>query len=329
MTQTTKNDCPMTKTEEEQQPSQANDNGKASADMWQEFLDSTTLHGIRYVFMKCHVLVRLLWLVILLSSFGYYIVTVYRAFDKYYSRPINTLLSHKHVKRMDFPAVTICPMSHFSRRKIFMTDDDPLFESSGLNISACAVTSGIRGYRPCGLSMLCCCTPFLESDLVELPNCTTQYRQDLLVKIRKSGFVIPLKDLVRVYSHDVNAIVTPFCIFGRKLKGEKCSAKDFVPIVTASLGLCYTFNSGIDGKVRKVDTAGVSSGLTVILDAQTDDYIAAYSKGFTVLVHGQGEYADEKGKAINVGAGQSTFMAVSQKRVCFFVFVCLFLPEKW
>ena len=107
--------------------------------MWQEFVDNTTLHGIRYVFKKPrHILIRLIWFVLLLTSGGYYIFTVYTAFITYFDRPINTVVSSKNVEGMDFAAVTICPQNDFTKSKLYMTDDKPLFASTRLNISACA-----------------------------------------------------------------------------------------------------------------------------------------------------------------------------------------------
>ena len=313
------NEFAITRKEQEQEPPQTNGDSKTSADMWQKFLDNTTLHGIRYVFTKRHVLIRLLWLVFLLTSGGYYIFTVYKAFDKYYSRPITVVLSRKHKKQMDFPAVTICPQNIFSKRKILMTDNDPLFSSSGLNISSCAVTSVVRGNQPCGLSLLCCCTHF--SNIVVLPNCTTQYQQDLSAIIRKSGHGIDLEELYRTYSQDISSLIAS-CSFGRN--HNRCSAKDFVPMVT-SLGICYTFNSGTDDKVKTVDTASV--GLSVVLDAQTHDHsIGSLSTEFEVIVHGRGEHVDGWGGAfVLVGPGQRASIVLSQKRVhflFFFSFVC-------
>ena len=110
-----------------QKPSWRHKNGKTSAEMWQEFADDTTLHGIRYVIMKRHIILRLSWLVLLLASGGYYIFTVYRAFNKFYSRPINTVINTKHLNEMDFPAVTICSLNLFAKSKVFMTDNNPLF----------------------------------------------------------------------------------------------------------------------------------------------------------------------------------------------------------
>ena len=310
------NDFPMTKIEHQQKPSQTNSDSKTSAEMWQEFVDDTTLHGIRYVFMKRHILIRLLWLVLLLTSGGYYIFTVYRAFNKFYSRPINTVLSRHHLKKMTFPAVTICSHNLFAKSKIFMTDDNPLFAPSGLNISSCSVTSGVRGNRPCGLSLVCCCSPIPEVAALALPNCTTQYRQDLLGVMQKSGHRPDIVEFFQNFSQNIRALVSSSCTFG--WEESECSAKDFVPAVTP-WGMCYTFNSRTDDQVKTVDSAGVSSGLTVVLDAQTYEYTQGkYSEGFKVLIHGQGEYFDEW-EGINVGPGQHAVVALSQKRVCLFL----------
>ena len=66
-------------------------NKQIPTEMWREFVDNTTLHGIRYVFIKRHIVIRLLWLVLLLTSGGYYTFAVYRAFNKFYNRPISTV----------------------------------------------------------------------------------------------------------------------------------------------------------------------------------------------------------------------------------------------
>ena len=240
-------------------------NKQIPAEMWREFVNNTTLHGIRYVFMKRHILTRLLWLVLLLTSGGYYVSVVYGAVNKYYDRPINTVVSRKHLKQMDFPAVTICPLNMFTKSKIFMTDNNPL--------------------------------------------------QVLLDAMEKSFHRPDQEEFFRHYSQNISTLVGPMCYFG--WEELDCFANEFVPLVTPR-GMCYTFNSGTDGKVKTVNSAGVSTGLTVILDAQTHEYTyGRYSEGFKVLVHGQGEYMDDW-EGINVGPGQHVLIALLQKRVCIF-----------
>lgn len=99
---------------------------------------------------------------------------------------------------MDFPAIKIFPLTLLVKHETFMSNDDPLFAFNGYSfisesdplfvsnglinyyqkIISCAVISAVRGNKPCGLSMLCCCTSV--SDIAVLPNCTSQYRQNLL-----------------------------------------------------------------------------------------------------------------------------------------------------
>ncbi|XP_068699535.1 acid-sensing ion channel 2-like [Montipora foliosa] len=286
---------------------------KSSSERWHEFANDTSLHGIRYVFMKRrHFVIRLIWLVRLLSSAGYYIVTVYRAFNKFYSRPINTIISTKHLTKMEFPAVTICPLNFFAKSKLFVKDDDPIFAKSGLNISSCAVTSPVRGNRPCGLSLICCCAPTDAFDVYNsIPNCTIQYRQSLLDILKRFSHRLDLEDFYRYYSQDMNSLAGPLCAFG--WEESPCFARDFISFVT-QWGMCYTFNSGSNGEIRTVYSGGVSTGLSVLLDVQTHEHTRGkYSEGFKVLIHGRGEFVDEW-EGINVGPGQHVVIAVSQKR---------------
>ena len=300
--------------EHSQDKPQPNDNHQSPEEMWQEFTDNTTLHGIRHIFTKYHILVRLIWLMLLLASGGYYISTVYRAFNKYYNRPIHTIVRHKNVEKMEFPAVTICPLNMFAKSKILMTDDDQKFASSGLNISTCAVTAGVRGDRPCGMSLLCCCAPTDFKEIsTAIPNCTSQYRYDLLDAMQQTSHHPDVDGFFWNFSPDIKNLLGPMCKFG--WDESPCSEKDFLPILSKWLK-CYTFNSGSNGTIKTVYTGGASSGLSIILDTKVHDY--SYSKfeseGFKVLIHKQGEYIDQW-QGINVGPGQHAVVAFSEKRV--------------
>ena len=281
--------------------------------MWQEFVDNTTLHGVRYVFKKPrHILIRLIWFVLLLTSGGYYIFTVYTAFITYFDRPINTVVSSKNVEGIDFPAVTICPQNDFAKSKLYMTDDNPLFASTGLNVSACAVTSKVRGERPCGWSLLCA-LPEFQTSCPSIPNCTSQYSNDLWSEIQKSLHYIDQEVMYRHFSQELDFLIGPACSFKINIH---CSARDFVPLLT-KWGKCYTFNSGKNDKIKRVNSAGISFGFAVVLDVQTEEYsYGKVSEGFKVVIHKQGEFIDEW-EGINVGPGQHAVIELSEKRVTF------------
>ncbi|CAH3163758.1 unnamed protein product [Porites evermanni] len=210
---------------------------------------------------------------------------------------------------MDFPAVTVCPLNDFAASKLYMTDDNPLFASSGLNISSCAVTSKVRSDQPCGWSLLCV-LPEYETLRPALPNCTSQYREELLNTMQESAHYIDKENLHRYYSQEIESLVGPKCEFDI---AANCSAKDFAPLVT-QWSKCYTFNSGKNGKIKRVNSAGVSFGFSVILDAKTEEYsYGKFSEGFKVIIHKQGEFVDEW-EGINVGPGQHAVIALSEKR---------------
>ena len=293
-----------------------NGDKRKSLEMWREFTEDTTLHGIRYMFMKRHFAIRLIWFVLLLASGGFYLFLVYSAFDKFYSRPITTVINTTRLNKMVFPAITICSLNLFAKSKLFMRDDDPLFTSTGLNISSCAVTAEVRGDRPCGLAMLCCCTPSEYSHYISLiPNCTNQYKQDIWNTMNRARHHPDVESFYRYYSQNITDLLGPICTFG--WEESPCSATEFSPRVTA-WGMCYTFNSADTGtEIKTVDYVGLSSGLRILLDAQTHEYfLGKLSVGFKVLVHGQGEYIDEW-EGINVGPGQHVGIALSEKRVGF------------
>ena len=315
-------ECWTTESQKNELP-QDNVKPHITGETWEEFTDNTTLHGLKYVFKKRHFLIRSIWIVLLLASLAYYVLTVYRAFNKYYSYPINTLVTTKQdLKEMDFPAVTICSHNYFAMSKLNMKDDDPQFAASGLNISLCDVTKKVRGNNPCGMSLLCCCQPPHTVNMsISLPNCTEQYRRDLLLAKHQSSFQSDVETFLESYSQDIKSLVGPLCKFGLS---TPCSAKSFDPIFTPS-GMCYTFNSGKDGKVKTVTNGGVSSGLSIVLDAQTPEYFQGkMSVGFKVLIHGQGEYIDEW-EGLNIGPGQHAIIGLTQKRVGFFYVTYFYL----
>lgn len=71
------------------------------------------------VFTRRQILIHLLWLVLLFTLGGHYVSMAYGAINKYYDRPIITVVSRKHLKQMAFPAVMICSFNMFAKSKIF------------------------------------------------------------------------------------------------------------------------------------------------------------------------------------------------------------------
>ena len=146
--------------------------------------------------------------------------------------------------------------------------------------------------------MLCCCVPPEILNVTDAINFwTRRYQHDLLDTMQKNNHRLDIDDFYRFYDPDIGRFKGYECTFGSKF--SPCSRKDFVPKVT-QMGMCYTFNSGADGNVRKAETK--------------EYYLGKYSEGFKVLNTSMNEYINEW-EGINVGPGHHVVIALSEKRV--------------
>ena len=86
------------------------------------------------------------------------------------------------------------------------------------------------------------------------------------------------------------------CVVGGNMV---CTEVDF-DVSISRLGVCYTFNSGKNGKpILRANATGFSEGLQLFVNIREDDYVGSFGHivGATVTVHPQSEppLGDEKG----------------------------------
>ena len=222
---------------------------------------------------------------------------------------------HHPNEGMPFPAVTLCPMTTFAKIKISLTDDHPWFEAKGVNLPACNATAHVRAGRPCGEALLCCCADHDVNDIsVAFSTCTEDYKKELLDVIKKDKKSFNNREFHKAYGPKLGEMMIPYtCKFNVMDPG--CSYKDFVPKMT-ELGLCYTFNSGRDGKkVLNVSFGDISTGLNLILDLNLNDHMAdAFSEGMRIIVHDQGVYINSA-HSVLVAPGSHAQISVKRKVV--------------
>lgn len=289
---------------------------KPRREKWSDFAENTSLHGFHFIFTRASPWVRLVWIFFLLGFTGYVIFSIYSSINKYFSHPIATIMKIYHPQEgLQFPAVTLCPMTVLSKTRISMKDEEPSFNKLGLNIAACNTTATVRAGRPCGEALLCCCSDYTNSQIsVVLPNCTEDYRNDLLAIINKKKESFNKAQFHEAYGPDIRRMIVPgTCQYG--LSDEGCSHKDFDPILT-ELGRCYSFNSGGHGKqILKAFYGDTFSGLSLVLDLNLHDHMVGYfSEGIWIIVHHQGVYIDPSNRIL-VSPGTHTEIGVKRKVV--------------
>lgn len=285
--------------------------------IWDNWVNNTSLHGIRYLFWRRPLWARIGWLVLLLAFTAYFLFTAYMSLEKYFKRPINTVITQKYVSSLEFPAVTICPQNLISKKKMYALDGDADFVTYGLNESFCSATKSVRGDKPCGAAMVCCCLPFFLFDGGNIiPNCTTPYIQDLLAAQYNSGTFFDTSKFYEKYSPGVEQMLKyGFCVFDGRID-KLCGVSDFSSSVT-DWGVCHTFNAGLGGpdSIRKAQFTGAGGGLILLLSAEIDDNtIGRLSEGFSVLIHRQGDYF-LPWDGITVGPGMQAIITLHQQRI--------------
>ena len=125
---------------------------------WKTFTANTTLHGLRNVVEDNRSKIRrIIWIIFLCGSTGYYFYFVFLCISKFIELPVQMIISQEStlLSGMDFPAVTICNLNQVMKSKLDMADDDKRFTEMGLNITGCHETRAIRGNLTCGQALRC------------------------------------------------------------------------------------------------------------------------------------------------------------------------------
>ena len=216
---------------------------------WKTFASDTTLHGLKYVTNRSHsILRRGIWFVFLGAAATTYVYLVSLSLKKFFSRPIKTVISQESpIEGLKFPAVTICNLNRFMRSKIDTADEDENFVKLGLNISGCSEIRKVRGNLTCGQALLCIYTPY-GTALVKGCNRTMQQNIKNVIS-RSSHRLFNEEEFHTKYGHDITSMTSSF-LYCRYTKSTICSEGDFVPTLT-QYGICFTFNSGKDGVLRR------------------------------------------------------------------------------
>lgn len=75
---------------------------------WNDFVESSTLHGMHYIFSSQTTFRRIIWTLFLLFGVGYFSYQSSELLKKYFKFPVTTKTTLEYEKEPAFPAVTIC-----------------------------------------------------------------------------------------------------------------------------------------------------------------------------------------------------------------------------
>ena len=76
-----------------------------------DYVDSSSLHGLSYIFDKRHPIRRVVWFIITVAAFGYSMQKVYESTVNHFSYPFSTSRMRIYVDELKFPAVSFCNLN--------------------------------------------------------------------------------------------------------------------------------------------------------------------------------------------------------------------------
>ncbi|XP_072741763.1 acid-sensing ion channel 2 [Ciconia boyciana] len=269
----------------------------------QIFANTSTLHGIRHVFVYGPVTIRrLLWTLAFVGSLGLLLVESSDRVAFYFSYQHVTKVDEVVANSLVFPAVTICNLNEFRFSRLTTND---LYHAGEL-------------------------LALLDVNL-QIPNPHLADPAVLAILQEKANFkqykpkVFNMQEFLARVGHDLKDMML-YC----KFKGQECSHEDFKTVFT-KYGKCYMFNSGEEGRpLLTTVKGGTGNGLEIMLDIQQDEYLpiwgeteeTTFEAGVKVQIHSQSEPPFVQELGFGVAPGFQTFVATQEQRLTY-------LPPPW
>ncbi|XP_072039531.1 acid-sensing ion channel 1C-like [Amphiura filiformis] len=242
---------------------------KSYSEHAEEFCDSTTLHGIRYVATRrFHIIRRFMWLLLLLAMTVWLIYGMMDSIFKFFRYPMSSVVTMNYVTYLPFPVVTLCnynqwrkstidPASVVLLQKLY----NPTMQSTGndesINWDAYEDAVGISRWN-----------------LTELAFNQSHQAEDMIQK----------------------------CSWRTV---ESCGPENFTRVITDS-GVCYSFNHHLSmRKTLEVRQPGSQNGLYLRLNVEQNEYTSSENAGagLKILMHPQGQPALVKSLGFSVAPG--------------------------
>ncbi|KAM4691301.1 acid-sensing ion channel 2 isoform 2-T2 [Rhinophrynus dorsalis] len=269
----------------------------------QIFANTSTLHGIRHIFVYGPLtLRRFLWTVAFVGSLGLLLLESSERVAFYFSYQHVTKVDQVVAESLVFPAVTICNLNSFRFSRITTND---LYHAGEL------------------LDLLDVNGQILEPHLAD-PEVITILQEKTNVKHFKAK-PFCMREFMERTGHDLKEMML-YC----KFRGHECNHRDFRMVFTR-YGKCYMFNSGQDGRpLLTTVKGGTGNGLEIMLDIQQDEYLpiwgeteeTTFEAGVKVQVHSQSEPPFIQELGFGVAPGFQTFVATQEQRITY-------LPSPW
>ena len=248
--------------------------------VFSRYVESSTLHGFRYTCMQTYLIRRVLWACLMILGACYFILKLKDGLVMYYNYPFSTKATLVYVEKLQYPAISFCPINQFKYSEIKNSSLHKLYQDNMLPIGSNWTYPGYDVPGP------------------ELVNETAKASFSI-------GDIFQECDYI---SRDTDAPGVNY---------RNCSKANFTNYFSESGQLCYTLNSGNVGhKMLEVDHEGLRHGYELMFDVFNNEAVSHNMiTGIKVIIHDQAEPPVSSNGFI-ITPGFKSFISMQTIQVC-------------
>ncbi|XP_066918075.1 acid-sensing ion channel 2-like isoform X2 [Clytia hemisphaerica] len=244
--------------------------------IFNRYVDNSTLHGFRFIFMKTFYVRRFLWFALTCGMACLFFMELEKSIALFYQYPFTTLSTIEYVPQLKFPAISLCNLNNYQVSKIRKSKLKGLYEKGLFPFHGEPFDPG---FELTGEELLQNMKASSQSIDYILKGCEWKSRDT--AKTGKPNF---------------------------------CGAMNFTRFSNLEGQTCYTFNSGINSDILTLNETGLNMAFKLELDLQVKDSVQSLEEvGVNIVIHDQDETPLHHAGFI-VSPGFQTFVEMKVKK---------------
>ncbi|XP_038055372.1 acid-sensing ion channel 2-like [Patiria miniata] len=247
--------------------------------LFHQFMENTTLHGVKYVTNPAHSKQRrLIWMVLFVIMLVIVSCAIFSHFQEYFAYATKTVITYKTPHKTSFPSVVICNCNKFRISALNGSQWEELLPMVN--------TNGVY-----------------YSEQIEKLKAGKYFNVNAEEELRIKG--ANYRELGLALSHEFEGMLLDCRWAGR----YRCSAANFTQVWT-DFGVCYVFNGqdttrvDDDGEGLMADNTGLDGGLWVRLNVEQSEHASSNTGScFKVAIQPRGDvyFVRDAGRTVQPG----------------------------
>ena len=251
--------------------------------IFNRYVQTSTLHGFRFIFMDTFLIRRVLWTILTLTMATIFFSELKNSIKLFYEYPFTTTSTIQYEPSLVFPAISVCNLNHFLLTKIQNSKLKPLYDQGRLPFD--------NNWEDPGFDIP-------GDELHSILKSSSQSINEIFISCEWKS-----RDTAK------NGVPNP------------CKPKNFTVYHGLHGQSCYTFNPGVPGyPLQSLNETGINMGFKLELDLKSKDSLQGIQEiGAIVIVHHQRETPVlQAGFVVSPGFQTFVEIKVRQVRIVFF-----------